>query len=134
MVRPVQLDRVENGGPGSDIDPPSGEEPSSHAHFRGPRPPSLPPCSRPSMTSPPGGPKEGPSLTAAARGGRASLRSGRKNACGAVEQKNGIEKERSGKRLHSGRRLENGGMVPPTEQRNLVLDLSKPAPLSIANC
>src|SRR5690349_343825 len=107
MVRPVQLDRVENGGPGNDIDPPSGEEPSSHAHFRGPRPPSRPPCSRPSMTSPPGGPKEGPSLTAAARGGRASLRSGRKNACGAVEQKNGIEKERSGKRLHSGRRLEN---------------------------
>ena len=39
-MRPVQLDRVENGGPGSDIDPPSGEEPSSHAHFRGPRPPS----------------------------------------------------------------------------------------------
>jgi hypothetical protein len=53
------LDRVENGGPGSDIDPASGEEPSSHAHFQGPRPPSLPPCSRPSMTSPPGGPKRG---------------------------------------------------------------------------
>ena len=36
---------------------------------------------------PAGRPQEGPSLTAAARGGRASLRSGRKNACGAVETK-----------------------------------------------
>jgi hypothetical protein len=35
-----------------------------------------------------GRPQEGPSLTAAARGGRIYLRSGRKNACGAVEQKN----------------------------------------------
>jgi hypothetical protein len=38
------------------------------------------PCGRP--------PKEGPSLTAAVRGGRRVLRSGRKNACGAVKQKN----------------------------------------------
>jgi len=34
-----------------------------------------------------GRPQAGPSLTAAARGGRTYLRSGRKNACGAVEQK-----------------------------------------------
>ena len=40
-----------------------------------------------------GRPQEGPSLTAAARGGRTYLRSGRENACGAVEQKNGVKRE-----------------------------------------
>src|SRR6516162_211288 len=45
------------------------------------------------MTSLSGGPKEGPSLTAAARGGQTCLRSGRKKACGAVEQKNGVKRE-----------------------------------------
>jgi hypothetical protein len=69
------------------------QEPSIATHT------SLPPCSRPSRTSPSGGRSKRPSLTATARGGGASLRSGRKNACGAVEQKNGIEKERSGKAL-----------------------------------
>jgi putative transposase len=37
---------------------------------------SLPPCSRPSRTSPSGGPEEGPSLTAAARDGRDRSRAG----------------------------------------------------------
>jgi putative transposase len=37
---------------------------------------SLPPCSRPSRTSPSGGPEGGPSLTAAARDGRDRLRAG----------------------------------------------------------
>jgi putative transposase len=37
---------------------------------------SLPSCSRPSRTSPPGGPKRGPSLTAAARNGRTIVRVG----------------------------------------------------------
>jgi putative transposase len=37
---------------------------------------SLPPCSRPSRTSPPGGPKKGPSLTASARDGRTIVRVG----------------------------------------------------------
>ena len=37
---------------------------------------SLPPCSRPSRTSPPGGPQVGPSLTAAARDGRTLVRAG----------------------------------------------------------
>jgi putative transposase len=37
---------------------------------------SLPPCSRPSRTSPPGGPKKGPSLTAAARNSRTIVRVG----------------------------------------------------------
>ena len=37
---------------------------------------SLPPCSRPSRTSPPGGPKMGPSLTAAARDSRTIVRVG----------------------------------------------------------
>jgi hypothetical protein len=40
-----------------------------------------------------GRPQEGPSLTAAARAGQTCLRSGRKNACGAVEQKNGVKRE-----------------------------------------
>ena len=40
-----------------------------------------------------GWPQERPSLTAAARDGRAILRSGRKNACGAVEQKNGSSRK-----------------------------------------
>ena len=43
-----------------------------------------------------GGPKQGPSLTAVARGGLPRLRSGRKNACGAVEQKNGTKATGSG--------------------------------------
>ncbi len=37
---------------------------------------SLPSCSRPSRTSPPGGPEMGPSLTAAARAGRTIVRAG----------------------------------------------------------
>jgi hypothetical protein len=37
---------------------------------------SLPPCSQPSRTSPSGGPKEGPSLTAAVRGSRTIVRVG----------------------------------------------------------
>jgi Integrase core domain len=36
----------------------------------------LPPCSRRSRTSPPGGPEVGPSLTAAARDGRTRVRAG----------------------------------------------------------
>src|SRR5215475_8949015 len=36
----------------------------------------MPPCSRPSRTSPPGGPQVGPSLTAAARDGRTFVRAG----------------------------------------------------------
>ena len=37
---------------------------------------SLPSCSRPSRTSPSGGPKKGPSLTAAVRDGRTIVRAG----------------------------------------------------------
>src|SRR5271165_5544147 len=37
---------------------------------------SLPPCSRRTRTSPPGGPQVGPSLTAAARDGRTIVRTG----------------------------------------------------------
>ena len=37
---------------------------------------SLPPCSPPSRTSPAGGPKTGPSLTAAPRDGRTIVRAG----------------------------------------------------------
>ena len=39
---------------------------------------SMPPCSRRSRTSPPGGPEVGPSLTAAARDGRTGVRAGMK--------------------------------------------------------
>ena len=52
-------------------------------------------------------------MTVSARAGRLNLRSGRKNACGAVEQKNWI------RRLLFGRRLENANpalaaIVEPT--------------------
>jgi hypothetical protein len=64
-----------------------------------------------------GRPQEGPSLTAAARGGQTSLRSGRKNACGAVEQKNEVEREDQ-ETSHFGRRLENGRMGVQVEQKD----------------
>ena len=44
---------------------------ASHGQSRG-----TPPCSRPSRTSPSGGPQVGPSLTAAARDGRSIVRAG----------------------------------------------------------
>ena len=60
---------------------------SSSAPPRG----SLPPCSRPSRTSPSGGRKEWrPSLTAARHDGAVELRSGRKNGFAEVEQKNAL--------------------------------------------
>jgi transposase InsO family protein len=40
---------------------------------------SMPPCSRPSRTSPPGGPQVGPSLTAAARDARTFAQAGMKD-------------------------------------------------------
>jgi transposase len=77
----------------------SGEryDPSPHRNSPAPRDTprrhSVPPCSRASRTSLAAAQK-GPSLTPAARGGPARLRSGRKNACGAVEQKNGTKAAR----------------------------------------
>ena len=47
-----------------------------HARRSIPTHTSLPSCSRPSRTSPSGGPKKGPSLTAAARDGRTIVRAG----------------------------------------------------------
>jgi hypothetical protein len=93
MVWPVKLDHVENDGPGSDIDPILRRQINRDD-----------PLFRPAITKPAtmlaavndkpfGRPKEGPSLTAAARGGQTCLRSGRKNAYGPVEQKNGVKRE-----------------------------------------
>jgi hypothetical protein len=90
-MRPATLDRVENGGSGSDINPrerkpkePTRDKPSAlrardypvcrRAHGRQGR---CAPLKR--------WPEDGPSLTAAARVGVGNLRSGQKNACGAVD-------------------------------------------------
>jgi hypothetical protein len=100
MVRPATLDRVENGGSGSDINPrerkpkePARDKPSAlpardypvcrRAHGRQGR---YAPLKR--------WPEDGPSLTAAARVGVGNLRSGQKKACGAVEQKKEPEQAR----------------------------------------
>jgi hypothetical protein len=64
-----------------------GYTPASSAPPRG----SLPPCSRPSRTSPSGGRQEWrPSLTADRPDGEVELRSGRKNGLAEVEQKNAL--------------------------------------------
>jgi hypothetical protein len=102
MLRPATLDRVENGGSGSDINPrerkpkePRHDKPSAlpardylvcrRAHGRQGR---CAPLKR--------WPEDGPSLTAAARVGVGNLRSGQKKACGAVEQKKGSSPDRVG--------------------------------------
>jgi hypothetical protein len=63
------------------------------SRFRAPIETRLPSCSRPSRTSPSGGCKKRPSLTPAARDGQTCRRSGRKNDCGAVEQKNRVNRK-----------------------------------------
>src|SRR6516225_10990919 len=95
MLRPATLDRVENGGSGSDINPREGKpkEPTRD------KPSALPARDYPvcrrardrqGRCAPlERWPEDGPSLTAAARVGVGNLRSGRKKACGAVEQKKG---------------------------------------------
>ena len=54
---------------------------------------SLPSCSRPSRTSPPGGPKKGPSLTAAVRDGRTIVRAGTENGSARSRTKECLETE-----------------------------------------
>jgi hypothetical protein len=100
-VRPATLDRVENGGSGSDIKPRerkpkelTRDQPSAlpardypvcrRAHGRQGR------CAPPKRW-----PEDGPSLTAAARVGVGNLRSGQKKACGAVKQKKEPKQARS---------------------------------------
>ena len=100
-MRPATLDRVENGGSGSDIKPRerkpkelTRDQPSAlpardypvcrRAHGRQGR------CAPPKRW-----PEDGPSLTAAARVGVGNLRSGQKKACGAVKQKKEPKQARS---------------------------------------
>jgi hypothetical protein len=124
-VRPATLDRVENGGSGSDINPrerkpkePARDKPSAlpardypvcrRAHGRQGR---CAPLKR--------WPEDGPSLTAAARAGVGNLRSGQKKACGAVEQKKAAKqgrKKRRKKRLLLWPRLENEETAPRSNQ------------------
>src|SRR6516165_5392813 len=123
MVRPATLDRVENGGPGSDNNPRErkiGGPHSTTERSSGPRPSSLPPCSKLSRRgletrecAAVAEPR--PALTASARDDVGNLRSGRKKACGAVEQKKGAQtkkvSQQERKRLRSWWRLENGRML-----------------------
>src|SRR6516165_9425467 len=100
MLRPAPLDRVENGRSGSDINPRRrGLERSEYASMAERR----------------------PTLTASARSGVRNLRSGRKKACGAVEQKKAAKqgRKKSGKKalafVAAIRERRNGFQV---EQRN----------------
>src|SRR5258708_36031413 len=127
MVRPATLDRVENGDLAATSIHASekAKEPNStkQALFR-PVISSLPPCSRLSRrgleTSEYASTAERrPALTASARAGVRNLRSGRKKACGAVEQKKGAEtRKQERKRLRLWRRLESAETGFQIEQRN----------------
>jgi len=101
MLRPATLDRVENGGSGSDIN--SREQSqrrhsTTKGHFRpvfiqsaavlkAVKARAWKRRSAPSMA------ERRPALTASARVGIGNLWSGRKKACSAVEQKKGLKRE-----------------------------------------
>src|SRR5215471_455466 len=129
MVRPATLDRVENGGPGSDNNPRERKIGGPHSTTEPLPARDHPACRRarscqgaawkrrsaspwrsdgPVLTA---SARDGPALTASARDGVGNLRSGRKKACGAVEQKKGAQtkkvSQQERKRLRSWRRLEN---------------------------
>jgi hypothetical protein len=121
MVRPATLDRVENGGSGSGINPRERKPKEPTRDNRALPARDYPVCrrahGRQGRCAPlKRWPEDGPSLTAAARVGVGNLRSGQKKACGAVEQKKEPEQARKSARksvskkakcLRSGWRLEN---------------------------
>ena len=94
MLRPATLDRVENGGSGSDITrkrKSKGTKLDNQALFR---PVIIQSAAvleavkaRPGNVECASMAERRPTLTASARAGVRNLRSGRKKACGAVEQK-----------------------------------------------
>ena len=101
MLRPATLDRVENGGSGSDINSREQNQrrhSTTKGHFRpvfiqsaavlkAVKARAWKRRSAPSMA------ERRPALTASARVGIGNLWSGRKKACSAVEQKKGLKRE-----------------------------------------
>ena len=117
-MRPATLDRVENGGPGSDINPherrPKGAN-STTGRSSGPRSSSLPPCSKLYKARPGNG---GACLDDGATAGLDSLCARRrpKSTVAAEEslrrgRTKEMTQERKKKRLRLWRRLENGRML-----------------------
>jgi hypothetical protein len=98
-VRPETLDRVENGGSGSDNQ--STRAKTKGGHTRQPSAVSdhdHPACSKPSRRGLQTAERAAKSerraaVTASARAGVGNLRSGQKKACRAVEQKKGLKQE-----------------------------------------
>src|SRR6266446_9447131 len=118
MVRPATLDRVENGGSGSDINPRERKSKGTKLD----KPSTLPARDLQSaavleaVKARPGNVgvcfygRATAGLDSLEHGGVRNLRSGRKKACGAVEQKKGAEtRKQERKRLRLWRRLENEG-------------------------
>ena len=138
-MRPATLDRVENGGPGSDINPherrPKGAN-STTGRSSGPRSSSLPPCSKLYKARPGNG---GACLDDGATAGLDSLCARRrpKSTVAAEEslrrgRTKEMTQERKKKRLRLWRRLENqDGHGPPhsiLRQSAAVLDVVKTRP------
>src|SRR6516165_6580308 len=131
MLRPATLDRVENGGSGSDINPREGKpkEPTRD------KPSALPARDYPvcrrardrqGRCAPlKRWPEDGPSLTAAARVGVGNPRSGQKKACGAVEQKKEPEQARKSAKKVSARKKELAFGVAIRERRNGLMARTK---------
>ena len=126
-MRPATLDRVENGGPGSDINPherrPKGAN-STTARSSGPRLSSLPPCSKLYKARPGNG---GACLDDGAMAGLDSLCARRrpKSTVAAEESlRRGRTKEttqeRKKKRLRLWRRLENERMVARQSNKRIT--------------
>ena len=131
-MRPATLDRVENGGPGSDINPherrPKGAN-STTGRSSGPRSSSLPPCSKLYKARPGNG---GACLDDGATAGLDSLCARRrpKSTVAAEEslrrgRTKEMTQERKKKRLRLWRRLENGRMLRRAEPEN-VMDCDLP--------
>jgi len=128
-VRPATLDRVENDGSGSDINPREGKPKETTLDNRGHFRPvfiqsaavleavkaGLETAECAAMA------ERRPAVTASARGGVGNLRSGQKKACGVVEQKKGPKQESKSARkkvlafVAAIRERRNG---PQIEQRN----------------
>ena len=146
MVRPATLDRVENGGPGSDNNPRERKIGTALETERssGPRSSSLPPCSKLSRrgletTERVAMAERRPALTASARdgvgnlavGAEESLRRGRTKE--SAQSKKVSQQER--KRLHSWQRLENEetalGSNKETERKGTGAQRVSPSPMQV---
>jgi len=138
MLRPATLDRVENGGSGSDINSREQNQrrhSTTKGHFRpvfiqsaavlkAVKARAWKRRSAPSMA------ERRPALTASARVGIGNLWSGRKKACSAVEQKKGLKRESKSARkkvlafVAAIRERRNGHQARTKEQRKQEEELA----------